>query len=97
MSIRSGNPLATSDGSLDRAKSLPVVFAKREYLRTRPETFAYFQFAFGDRGTWRQIRYAKSRDFQPISGSLGKLVRTPEWLADHPGIELPHSRLKKAL
>jgi hypothetical protein len=43
------------------------------------------------------LRHAKSRYFRGLSIEKKEILRKPKCLADHAGIELPHSQLEKAL
>src|SRR5712691_2523441 len=64
-----------------------MVSAKREYLRTRPETFGDFHLRIGEPGVRRQNEFAKSRDFRPILTFPSEPGRTHEWLAGAGGFE----------
>jgi hypothetical protein len=59
-------------------QSPPIVSAKREYSRTRPETFGGFNLKIGELAAWRRKRM---REKAGILAFLGEPRRTHEWLA----------------
>ena len=60
-------------------QSPPAASAKREYSRTRPETFGDFHLKFGCRESGDEIECAKSRDFGPFSRFSWSLAERANW------------------
>jgi hypothetical protein len=79
-------------------KSLRKVSQKREYSARGLETFGRFSPKLPNLAVWRLTQNARNpRKLQGFGAQVVRNPRSSHCVADHEGIELPHSRLKKGL
>lgn len=79
--------LPPSGGSRDQTSLRRLSPQKREYPRSRPETFGDFHLKIGELRVRRRSKFAQSRDFRPTLTLVGEPGRTHEWVVGAGGFE----------